>query len=499
MLGRAPGSWPVIALGANWLLEGGFVSKWQLLRKNIPAISFLSLFFLSLAGLLYTSDFGWANNLIRINLPLLAVPLVVFSSAPLSQKEFRTLLIIFLLGCFLNLAWCHLYAFMHASQQSREVSRFMSHIRLGLFINMAIAVSAYFFIVLKSFVQRIAALVVLLFFVASLFTLGLASGVVLFSLQLLAGIIWYLRSRHRWLLFAGVALLLLSVGSGLYYLNTITQQQLTVKHSDYNVPHRFNPKGRPLIHFDTAGHVENGNYVFSNLQLEDLQKGWNSRMPQDSFSIKAGYNLERYYVLIRYLASCGYTKDAEGMALLNEKDIDNIHLGITNTMYPGWGYLHKRIYELINEYQDLKNKGESNGHSFTMRLYYWKAALKIIRQHPLLGVGTGDSQAELEKIYASDFPALNHQWYKRPHNQYLSIGLAFGLCGLIIFLSAILYPAWIFRKTLHPLFWVYFALLLISFLTEDTLESQAGMAFFVCFGVVFYAEALVKKQQIPEG
>lgn len=499
MLGRAPGSWPVIALGANWLLEGGFKVKWDLLRKNIPAISYLSLFFMPLVGLLYTSDFEWANNLIRINLPLLAVPLVIFTSAPLSQKEFRSLLAIFLLGCFLDLAWCHVYAFMHGSQQSREVSRFMSHIRLGLFINMAIAVSVYFFMGLKPFFHRIAAITLLLFFVGSLFSLGLASGVVLFTLQLLVGFIWYLRRRSRLWLLAGVSMLFLSLGFGLHYLYSITEQQLTVRRSDYNVPHRFNQKGRPLIHFDTAGHVENGNYVFSNLELEDLQNGWNARMPQDSFSIKANHNLKRYYVLIRYLASCGYTKDTEGIAMLKESDLENIHQGITNAMYPGWGYLHKRLYELINEYQDLKNKGESNGHSFTMRVYYWKATIKIIKRHPFFGVGTGDSQAELEKIYASDFPSLNHEWYRRPHNQYLSIALAFGLCGLIIFLWAILYPAWLLRKYLHPLFWIYFVLLLISFLAEDTLESQAGMAFFVFFGVIFYTEALIKKLQTPVG
>lgn len=500
MLGPAPGSWPVIVLAANWLAEGGFANKWQLLRKNTPALGYLLIFCLALIGLIYTSDFNWAFNLLRINLPLLAVPLVVFSSAPLSQKEFRTLLFVFLAGCFFNVAWCHIYDYLYQTQQhSRKVSRFMSHIRLGLFVNMAIPVSTYFVVSAPSSTQRLLAVLLLLVFVVSLFTLGLASGLVLFTLLLLAGFIWYLIRLRKAQRLTGFVLLVVVMGLGIYYFFSIAQQQLSVKRGIYNVPKDVNSQGRPLIHFDTAGHVENGNYVFSNLQLEDLQKHWNLRAPDDTFSLATTTNLERYYLLIRYLASCGYSKDAEGVKQLSQRDVANIRAGVPNYLYPEWGYLRKRVYELINEYQDFKNNGESNGHSLTMRFYYWQAALKAIKIHPLLGVGTGDTQIELEKIYAESFPKLKPEWYKHPHNQYLSMAVAFGLCGLLVFLWALLYPAWMLRRHLHVLFWAYFAMLLVSFLTEDTLESQAGMMFFVCFGVFFQSQALVKKQQIPAG
>src|ERR1700751_2082903 len=64
----------LILLG-NWILEGNLKSKFILFWKNKPAFVLSSLLFLHFLGLIYTSDFGYALNDIRIKLPLFALPL----------------------------------------------------------------------------------------------------------------------------------------------------------------------------------------------------------------------------------------------------------------------------------------------------------------------------------------------------------------------------------------------------------------------------------------
>ena len=57
----------------------------------------------------------------------------------------------------------------------------------------------------------------------------------------------------------------------------------------------------------------------------------------------------------------------------------------------------------------------------------------------MFGVGTGDVQTELNKTYMETDSPLSKEWYKRPHNQYLTITVALGLFGLIIFLIIMIY------------------------------------------------------------
>ena len=71
------------------------------------------------------------------------------------------------------------------------------------------------------------------------------------------------------------------------------------------------------------------------------------------------------------------------------------------------------------------------------------------------------------------------QW--RSHNQFLSILIGFGAIGLIWFLFSLIYPAWVKRGFHDYFFLVFFIVAMLSLLTDDTLESQAGVSFFYFF------------------
>src|SRR5690606_20776188 len=96
-----------------------------------------------------------------------------------------------------------------------------------------------------------------------------------------------------------------------------------------------------------------------------------------------------------------------------------------------------------------------NGHSLTMRIYFWKAAFHTIKQNSLLGVGTGDMKQALNATYDEINSPLSQEWRIRPHNQFLSITLSLGIIGLLIFLFGIIYPAYALRKNLPKLFWAF--------------------------------------------
>ena len=332
------------------------------------------------------------------------------------------------------------------------------------------------------------------YFILMMYVLGLASGIVnFFILSFIAVCVIVYKQRA---VIKVISFLLLAVATGFFanYICEISSSQLKVNDTQNNAQARKSLSGRPYTHFDGKGQRENGNYVLINIQLDELKKEWELQFPKDSFSFHPHpHNLNRYEVLIRYLASNGLYKDSVGIAKLSAVDKINIQKDVCNYRYSGWSFMHKRIYELVCEYDDFMNNRGVNGNSLTMRFYFWDAALQVIRQNQIFGVGTGDVQWELNKIYVKSHSPLEKEWYKRPHNQFLTIIVALGIPGLMIFLMSLFYPMIVLRKYLHLLYWPFFVLTFVSFFLEDTLETQAGVTFYAVFNTLFVSVAWFKK------
>ncbi|MDO9001710.1 MAG: O-antigen ligase family protein [Bacteroidota bacterium] len=497
MMGAVPTSVPQFILLGNWIIEGDFKRKWHQLKSNKLFWIISSLFFIHLIGLLYTSDLNAGIKDIRIKLPLLFLAMLFFTTKPLDKKEFKFLLICFLVGSFVNTAWCLLYNFiLHTSGTVRDASRFMSHIRLGLYLNVAIACCIYFISNSVKYSYKIFFGVVLLYFIFVLFALGLASGIInLLVLCLFALPVLLFKQKNYIKIISIIAIISFSY-FGYKFINSVFNSQHSLHLTENNIPQKFNSIGHVYLNDDNLTQKENGNYVFINIQPDELKSEWQRRFPADSFCYApVSHNLQRYYVLIRYMASKGLNKDSLSLSMLNDEDFINIKNDVTNYLFPQWNFMHKRIYEFVWEYDEFINERNINGHSLTMRLYFWKAAIIVIKKNSLFGVGTGDVQSALDKTYVETNSPLNEDWYKRPHNQFLTITVALGLFGLLIFLFSFLYPIIILRKYFHALFWPYCLILSLSFILEDTLETQAGLTFYAFFYVLFVSRAFFKKQQ----
>lgn len=491
MIGTVPTSVPQFILLGNWLLEANFKGKWDQIKSNKLFWIISAAFLVHVLGLLHTSDLnaGWDD--VRTKMPLMFLPLIFFTTAPLKRNEFFIALYCFIGGCVVNVAWCYIYSFvLHKNEVVRSASRFMSHIRLGLYLNMAIAASAYFIYNSEKFLTKLSFSALLSFFISGMYALGLFSGMINFLVLLFIFVLWLIfRSR----LPVKITLLTVFIAS-LYFIITFVKKeydsQVIIKDTTYNVFQEKSINGRAYVHIDSLGHQkENGNIVMINVQWEELKNEWNRRCPEDTFSYHPPHNLNRYEILLRYLSSKELSKDSLGIASLNNNDIENIKRGITNFKIPEWSYLRLRLYESINEYEEQKGDKDINGHSLTMRPYFWKAAFHIIKQNLLFGIGTGDVQQEMNAAYRETRSPLSEEWYKRPHNQFITVTVATGLIGLIIFIISLFYPLFYFGKRLHVLYSVFFLLALLSFTVEDTLESQAGLTFFAFFNSLLIAES----------
>lgn len=499
MLGTALSNASQFILLVGWLVGGNFQNKFLQLKSNRVFWSLAAVYFFHLFGLIYTNDMNWGILEIHTKLPLLLAPLVFFTSSPLTSQELKRVFYFFITGCIINTLWCLTYTFiLHPGIDIREASRTMSHIRLGMFLDLAISSCVYLFFETESFKSKLIAVLTCAYFILVLFLLGLASGLVYLSIIVFAGICWIAFKQKLAIKIS--LLLVLLVGLVFVWRNVayITDQQLKPKNEVVNTKLNYNSSGREYVHLELYGQKENGYYVLMNIQPSELETAWNLRVPGDAFDYASNTNMQRSDVLLRYMASKGLTKDSVGFSQLTEEDIKNIQQNICNYQFPEWSFLRKRIYELVNEYDEFINNRRTHGHSVSMRFYYWKNSIEIIKQHPLLGVGTGDVQQELNKLFEQE-TVLTPEWYKHPHNQFISIAVALGIPALLVFIWSLIYPVVQLRKTLHAVYWPFLLISVMSFFTEDTLETLAGVTFFAIWNALFLSQAWFKKQQNPGG
>src|ERR1043165_1713669 len=130
-----------IILAANWLLEGNLREKWRSFFHDKAALLVSSLLLLHFIGLAWTSDFAYAFKDIRIKAPLLVLPLILSTSAPVSKRVFDAILYYFIAAIIVGtLISTFLLTGIIEGEivDVRNVSVFISNIRFALLIDVAI-------------------------------------------------------------------------------------------------------------------------------------------------------------------------------------------------------------------------------------------------------------------------------------------------------------------------------------------------------------------------
>jgi len=73
----------------------------------------------------------------------------------------------------------------------------------------------------------------------------------------------------------------------------------------------------------------------------------------------------------------------------------------------------------------------------------------------------------------------------RTHNQYLSIWVGLGFLGFLCFLFVLFYPPLYLKSFDNIYYFIFFIAFVVSMITEDTIETQAGLTFYVFINSFF--------------
>ncbi|MES2565728.1 MAG: O-antigen ligase family protein [Bacteroidota bacterium] len=488
LFGTVPTSIPQIILAANWLIERNFDNKWRQVKTNKIFWVLISLYVLHLIGMSYTQNTQQGLSDLRNKMPLLILPLILFTSTPLSRKEFRLLFGFFFLSVTVSSICCYLvYAGFTKKNiiDVRNASIFMSHIRFSLFIAFAIIGMIYGSLKEKSTLIRFICLISSLWLLFFMYKLEMATGFLCLTIVSTTLIVFFsLKKTSK--PFSIAVLSGLAVMLGLFFYFAFSQLNIFEKsnHNSSNILLEKTKNGRYFFHDTVSTIAENGNLIFININEDEMKTEWRKRSEMNyNEEDKKGNELK--FTILRYLASRGFTKDSTGIASLSEKDIVNIENGNPNYKYNINSGLISKWRSLVWEYNKYKRGENPSGQTLTMRMAFWKNGSYIVHENPIVGVGTGDIQSAYDKMYVQTHSKLDKEWRLRCHNQYLAITVAFGILGLIIFLIYLFYPAIVLRKEIHLLYWPFFLISLLSFITEDTLETQSGVTFFIFFQTLF--------------
>lgn len=477
----------LILLG-NWIVEGGLKEKFSTFFKNKPALILSSVLILHFLGMLYTTDMNYAMNDIRIKLPLLALPLIISTSRPFSGKIFDVLMYVFVSATFIATMTSNLILVDVIHKEivdTRNISIFIDHIRFGLLVCMAIFISGYYCYRSQSVSARLVWAVAIIWFIVFLVRMESLTGLAVLGLTFFILTAYKLFvSANKLIRIAGVIGIACSLLFCFFYLRSVSQENIPKEKVDMSRLEEKTKRGTLYRHDTTSTQTENGYYVWLYRCEEELNEAWakRSKIPFLGNDMKGN---EIQYTIIRFLASKGLRKDYDAVGLLTDEEVKAIERGVSNVNYQDVSSLKGRLHETFWEIEKYRSTGNPNGNSLAQRYEYWKTALHIIAQYPLFGVGTGDVQLAFDEQYVKENSPLGMDLRFHSHNQYLTIAVAFGIFGLIWFLVALFYPMYKQKRFLDYLYITFFIVTMTSFLNEDTLETQAGVTFYVFFNTLF--------------
>lgn len=484
-----------IILLVNWIVEGRFPEKLRRLKQRKSILIISGLYILHLAGILYSesANLDYALNDLKIKLPILILPVIIGTSEALNWKQLRTILLLFCLatlsstlisfGIFLGIIEYEYYDF-------REISIFISHIRLALMVNLSIFILLYYIFHSRKDMRfntwmSAGSLGIILWFIFFLVLLKSLTGLIILGVLVLV-LSWKISSAveevaPRFIIRTLILIIPLIIASFLTHSIGRFYHREKVNFSKLE---SYTSQGNPYHHDTLRKAVENGNYVWLYISEKEMKQEWNKRSEYKySGRDKKGQLIK--YTLIRYLTSRGLRKDAEGIRQLTEEDVRSIENGKANYIFNKKFSLYPRVYEVIWEIDGYLRGGDPSGHSIAQRIAYLKAARSIFLSHPWIGVGTGDVQSSFDRYYEKNHSRLEQNYRRRAHNQYVTFLITFGILGFILAMIFLLFPVFLEKRWRDYLFLVFFFIAFLSMLNEDTLETQTGVSFIMFFYSLF--------------
>lgn len=472
----------------SWLMEGKSINKVKSAFKNPVVAVLTAVYFMHLVGGFYSTDYNYFFNDVRIKLPMLLLPVIIFTSPKISQKQFEAILSIFVLAVLTSSiisigVLLDMLPHKNKVKDIRDISVFVSHIRLSLFVCLSVFICVWFAVkrASENIAKRIALILLISWFIIFLFILEAMTGLtILIATAIILLIHFMFSSESRGLKIATV-FLLFAIPAALFFYIKNEAGKIYKQHTinTNNLPEKT-INGNAYSHCLTCKDQENGNLTWLYVCEPELTSAWNQRSSL-AYTGKdlAGHDLK--YTLIRFLTSKGFTKDSMGVYSLTKEEMRSIENGIANAEYQKIGSLNIRLHKTIVEYYDYEAGKNPSGSSMMQRIEYWKTGWHIFTENFLFGVGTGDVQKSFDEEYVRSNSPLAMDVRHRAHNQYLTIAITFGIVGALFFIFSLFYPMLKLNMAHHYFYLTFFCIITLSMFTEDTLETQAGVTFFAFF------------------
>ncbi len=457
----------------------------------------VSIFFVYLIGTAFTIDYSFALYELKKTIFWAVVPLAMFLSPKLNNKQ--TYLVLFVFISSVALA-SFIYAGKLVLNQYFNVADFrsvsiISHIRFSLQVVLSLILLSWFIYNSKRVPFKINVIIfwsllvwLTLFLVLLKSLIGILAFLGVSMVFLIIAVVRTKKSKLKFALVVGLGLAILipsvfvgSVIKDYYNFETVHPEDVDLYTASGNLYH----------HDFEQGLRENGKLVFIYICEEELRQEWNKRS-----NIKYDDDINGYILgstLIRYLTSKGYRKDSLGISKLTSEDIDLIQKGVTNYKFKNHSYsIYPRVYETIWELDYYQRTGDPNEKSLAQRIEFIKASFILIKDSPVFGIGTGNWVIEYNRAYDSMNTLLLKEKRASSHNQYVNYLVKFGILGFSWILFAILFP--VFRLGHRNNYVLILFLFLYAFanLGDANMETHMGLSFFTFFYCFFLRNSTPK-------
>lgn len=152
-----------------------------------------------------------------------------------------------------------------------------------------------------------------------------------------------------------------------------------------------------------------------------------------------------------------------------------------------------RFKEVFNSTEVTENASSVN--SSSLRKSILTCSKKVISENWVMGVGIDNIQNELNSCYDSYNNTDLSTSHYNSHNQYFDIILGLGILGLTVFLVILVFPFGDRKAFTFSLFLFFKVFLAICLLTENILNRQHGVVFFVFFNCILISNYMFQKNQ----
>jgi len=472
---------------SNWFLEAEFKRKWKLLKTYKLEIIICLVFLIHLIGMIYTHNIEAGLKDLKIKLPLL-FPIFLISSNGLLKKLNSNFLI--LLFAFTTVA-ASLAGFMRFEyyldyqtvDDLKDITFMGQNIMLSLFVNFSIFIfynELYLNWYKKQTYLRIILLLNILWLIVFLYLLNSLTGYFTFIVLFLYTFLSLLTTIKRKTVLIIILIFSLSGIIITLYINNLIVDFYKTEQIDFQNLEKYTKNGRAYNFNTNSKRTENGHYIDIYVNTNELEKEW-SKISSMSFSGKDKKGQMLSETLIRYLTSKGLRKDSAAVSQLKKNEINYIENGCANYKYINKYSLESRIYNIIWQINTFKTTGNANAQSISQRIEFFKSAKYIIKQNFWFGVGSGDVMDTFNETLEKISPTLDKSFRNRVHNQYVVEFIALGVIGFLLFLVIIFYPVYKLKIWKYYIFSVFYLIILLSFLTDNPLETQLGVSFFSFF------------------